>query len=290
MIINRLPQEFELIDQVEHGRIAGELATAWGNHQFVAANPVGAVALAAAKHDEGWRAIDGALLFDEIAKRPLHFLHMDVETHIPLYRAGVEKVSMQDAYAGLLVGMHWSGIYRGRWQRPKATGRMAKTDADLRLQAEVVRSEEERWIGVREEVWNEDEPRALFETRLWHHYELLQLWDLLSLFLCVTPDEPAPRDPVVPWGPQMSGLDHRSEAVSLPTVGFGPGGDRLNLKARVVARGQIELDPFPFAGPFEIDVEVRLLPNREWTQAEAISHLNRSSKRIKHWKLIGPTV
>ena len=286
MIVNRLPTELELVDQVEHGRIAGELAAAWGNAQFTGPSPAPAVALAAAKHDEGWRSIDGALLFDEIAKRPMHFLDIDVESHIPLYRAGVEKVSMLDAYAGLLVGMHWSGIYRGRWQRPGAGSRLARTDDDRRLQAAVVRSEEERWIEVREQVWTEEEPRALFETRLWHHFELLQLWDLLSLFLCVVPDEPAPPQPVAPWGPQLSGVDHRSEAVRLPTVALSPGGSRLDLVARVAAPGTIELDPFPFAGPIEVDVEVRVLPNRAWTQAEAISHLGRSSNRIKHWTLV----
>ncbi|MBC9734643.1 DUF3891 family protein [Nocardioides marmotae] len=288
MIVNRLPGELELIDQVEHGRVAGILAEAWGNTRFTAPSPVPAVSLAAAKHDEGWRAIDGALLFDELEKRPLHFLDIDVESHIPLYRAGVERVSMLDAYAGLLVGMHWSGIYRGRWQRPGAGSRLARTEETRRLQSEVVRAEEERWIGVREQVWTEQEPRAVFETRLWHHFELLQVWDLLSLFLCVVPDQPSPLEPVVPWGPQLSGIDHRSETVRLPTIGRTPGGERLDLVARVVGEGRISLDPFPFAAPVTVEVEVQVLPDRGWTQAEAIDHLRRGSRRTKRWQVVPP--
>lgn len=287
MIINRRPGTIELIDQVEHGRVAGELAKAWGNAVFLPPDPVPAVSLAAGRHDEGWRAIDGALLFDEIARRPMHFLDIDVERHIPLYRAGVERVSMLDAYAGLLVGMHWSGIYRGRWQRPGATTRLARVPDDAAMLDEVVRAEEERWIGVREEVWTGDEPRAVFETRLWHHFELLQLWDLLSLFCCVVPDDPAPRLPVAPWGPQLAGIEHRSEAVRLPTVGTAPGGPRVDVVARVVAAGPvIELDPFPFPGPVEVHVEVRSLPDREWTQSEAIVHLERRSPATKHVRLV----
>lgn len=289
MIINRRPDELELIDQVEHGRVAGVLAEAWGGGDFVAPAPAAAVALAAARHDEGWRSIDGALLFDELARRPLHFLDIDVESHIPLYRAGVERVSMLDAYAGLLVGMHWSGIYRGRWQRPGVGSRLARTEEDRRLQEAVVRSEEQRWIEVREEVWTEEEPRAIFETRLWHHFELLQLWDLMSLFLCVVPDQPAPREPIVPWGPQMSGIDHTSESVRLPTVGLHPGGPRHQLVARVVGPGRMEVDPFPFAGPLAVHVDVQLLPNRPWTQAEAIAHLGRHTARTKQWLLVPPT-
>lgn len=288
MIINRRSTVLELIDQVEHGRVAGVLAKAWGNQRFAAPSPAPAVALAAARHDEGWRAVDGALLFDELAKRPMHFLDIDVESHIPLYRAGVERVSMLDAYAGLLVGMHWSGIYRSRWQRPGGASRLARTAEDRRLQEAVVRSEEERWIDVRRQVWTQDEPRALFETRLWHHFELLQLWDLLSLFLCVVPDEPSPPQPVVAWGPQLSGVDHRSETVRLPTVGAFAGGPRHDLVARVAAPGVIELDPFPFAAPLGVDVEVRRLPDKDWTRAEAVAHLGRSAAGSRHWELVPP--
>lgn len=288
MIINRRGDTIELIDQVEHGRVAGELASAWGNQVFERPAPMPAVSLAAGKHDEGWRAIDGALLFDELAARPLHFLDIDVERHIPLYRAGVERVSMLDAYAGLLVGMHWSGIYRGRWQRPGATTRLARTPGDEQALAAVVRAEEERWIAVREQTWTEHEPRAVFETRLWHHFELLQLWDLLSLFCCVVPDEPAPPSPIVPWGPQMSGTEHVSQAVTLPTVGLAPGGPRVDVVARVVAPGPVvELDPFPFAGPVDVDVEVRTLPDRAWTRAEAIAHLGRASSTVRRVRLVG---
>lgn len=138
-----------------------------------------------------------------------------------------------------------------------------------------------------EEVWTGTEPRALFETRLWHHFELLQLWDLLSLFLCVVPDEPAPPEPVVPWGPQMSGLDHRPETVRLPVVGARPGGPRFALVARVAAPGRIEVDPFPFAGELDVEVEVRSLPGRGWTQAEAIAHLGRHRSRTRRWR-VGP--
>lgn len=288
MIINRLANELELIDQVEHGRVAGVLAEAWGNPEFTAPTPVPAVSLAAARHDEGWRSVDGALLFDEIAKRPMHFLDIDVERHIKLYRNGVERVSMLDAYAGLLVGMHWSGIYRSRWQRPGGVSRLARTSADRDLQEAVVREEEERWISVRQQVWTEDEPRALFETRLWHHFELLQLWDLLSLFLCVVPDEPAPPQPVVPWGPQLSGIDHRSETVKLPTVGRYPGGPRVDVVARVAAPGLVELDPFPLAGPLEVEVAVKVLPHGIDDRASAQAHLERKGLRVKRWRVAGP--
>lgn len=288
MIINRLAAELELIDQVEHGRVAGLLAEAWGNAEFTAPAPVPAVSLAAARHDEGWRSVDGALLFDELAKRPMHFLDIDVERHIKLYRQGVERVSMLDAYAGLLVGMHWSGIYRSRWQRPGGVSRLARSPEDRELQEAVVRAEEERWIGVRQQVWTEDEPRALFETRLWHHFELLQLWDLLSLFLCVVPNEPAPPQPVVPWGPQLSGIDHRSETVTLPTVGRYPGGPRVDVVARVAAPGLIDLDPFPFPRTLEIEVAVKVLPQGIEDRAAAQSHLEKRDLRIKRWQVAAP--
>jgi hypothetical protein len=118
VIVSRRDDAFSLVDQVEHGRVAGELAAHWGNELFESPTPRTSVCTAAAKHDEGWRAWDAQILLNEVEKRPLHFLEIDTDEHIRLYWQGVERVSLADVYAGVLVGMHWTGIYRGRWSGP----------------------------------------------------------------------------------------------------------------------------------------------------------------------------
>jgi Protein of unknown function (DUF3891) len=288
LIVTRRAGALRLVQQVEHGRVTGDLAAAWGNADFTAPTPLGPVRTAAARHDEGWRAWDARVLFDEAARRPLHFTDIEAGEHIRLYRQGVETVSLADVYAGVLVGMHWTGLYRGRWSAPGAAARVGRSEEDRRRQDEVVAEEQRRWIDAKQEAWT-DRPRALFETELWHNYELLQLWDLLSLYLAATPpDERSPGSGPVPWGPQLRDVEHEVEDVLLPAVGNRPGGQRIAVTAAVRAPGEVTLSPFPFARPLEVQVEHTVLPDREWTHAEVAERVRTTPTEAVTWRLVAP--
>jgi Protein of unknown function (DUF3891) len=289
MIVTRRDGALSLVQQVEHGRIAGELAAAWGNDEFERPKPHRSVQLGAALHDEGWRAWDAKVLFDEAARRPLHFLDIEAGEHIRLYRQGVQRVALQDVYAGVLVGMHWSGLYRGRWSAPGAAGRLGRTESDRQRQDRVVHAEQRRWIDAKEEAWTAPEPRSAFETRLWHNYDLLQLWDLLSLYLVVMPQEPGAGAAAVAWGPQLRQLSHTPETVLLPPIAANPGARPLRLCASVRAFGQVTLDPFPFTSSVTIDVAHTLLPDREWARAEAARRVRTTRASRMTWRLVPPT-
>lgn len=286
MIVTREGGALRLVTQVEHGRLAGELAAAWGGAVVDAPEPREAVVLAAARHDEGWRRRDARLLFDHEERRPLHFLDVAADEHVRLYREGVRTVTAADAYAGLLVGMHWTGLYRGRWARPGAVARVGG-DRDRALQDRAVRTEQRRWVDVLDEVWTDDEPRHAFEARAWHHHALLQLWDLLSLHLVAVPlDVPSPAgDPVV-WGPQLRLLEHTAEPVLLPPVAPRPGADEIRVTARVGRPGEVHLDPFPFAAPLEVDIEHVLLPDRAWSEPEVRARWRRAPREVRTVRLV----
>ncbi|MCZ2859105.1 DUF3891 family protein [Blastococcus sp. VKM Ac-2987] len=288
MIVSRRGGALELVEQVEHGRVAGELAGAWGNEEFEVPTPLHSVRTAAARHDEGWRAWDARVLFDELERRPLHFTDIDAGEHIRLYRQGVEQVSLADVYSGVLVGMHWTGLYRGRWSAPGAAARVGRSPEDRRLQDEVVAAEEQRWIGAKRLAWTDDEPRSVFETQLWHNYELLQFWDLLSLYLAVTPPDEAGTEgvPPQPWGPQLRRLEHGTEPVLLPPVPLRPGGGRIAVTASVRAPGTVALDPFPFRAPLEVAVERVLVPDRGWSHEELVARLRRTRRSTTTWRLV----
>lgn len=259
MILTTRPQGLCRITQVEHGRIAGELAAHWGNSAFDVLTPRDAVVFAATHHDEGWRSRDAIPLMNEIEGRPLHFLEIAAEDHTRLYRDGIDWISARDAYAGLLVGMHWTGLYRGRWARADARGRLGRTPIDEQVLDDVVAAEELRWIGARREAWAQwavDQPRAAFETTLWHNYGLLQLWDLLSLYFCVMPAEPSPEQSPSPWGPQLKSLEHSPEPITLPAIRTAPFGEPVEVRARVVEPGVVTVEPWPFAAPqFGLEIE-----------------------------------
>lgn len=287
MIVTRRAGALQLVEQVEHGRVAGELAAGWGNADWATPTPGPAVGLAAARHDEGWRAWDGALLYDELERRPQHFLEIDVQDHVRLYRAGVQTVSLLDVYAGLLVGMHWTGLYRGRWSRPGAGTRLTGGAGAGELLDEVVEEEERRWIEARRRSWLGRETRSTFESRLWHNYDLLQVWDLLSLYLCVQPAEPSDDDgyPPVRWGPQLTGLVHGPERVVLPPVATAPGGAVHEITVSVAEAGVVVLQPFPFWGPFEVEVTSRHVPDRPASRDELRALLSGTRYTSSQWRL-----
>lgn len=288
MIVSRRDQGLCLIRQIEHGRVAGELASHWGNAGFEAPSPRESVVLAASRHDEGWRAWDARGLLNEVERRPLHFLEIDPDEHVRLYRGGVERVRLGDAYAGLLVGMHWTGLYRGRWSNPAAHGRLARDAREQRVLDDAVHEEELRWVRDKRAAWTREEPRAVFESTLWHNYGLLQLWDLLSLYLCVMPQEPvAPDAPLTPWGPQLSRLVHSPEAVSLPQVRTGCFGSTTGMRASVVAQGTVAVDPWPFAeNSFPVDIEQVVVPDRPYEDAaETAAVITAAPTQTLRWTL-----
>lgn len=289
MIVTRRDGALQLVDQDEHGRVAGALAAAWGNATFAGPTPLTAVQTAAARHDEGWRARDARVLYNELERRPLHFLEIEAGEHIRLYRQGVQRIAAADVYAGLLVGMHWTGLYRGRWSAPGAAARVGRSAEDRAKQDRVVAAEERRWIEARQRAWTDDEPRSAFEAGLWHNYELLQLWDLLSLYLSVMPPDRAGTDaPVVPWGPQLRELEHGPANVALPQVALRPGGEQRILTATLGSPGEVVLDPFPFPAPVEITVEHTLVPDRPGTHAEVRARTRRTPATTTAWRLVPP--
>jgi hypothetical protein len=288
MIVTRRDGALSLVDQVEHGRIAGELARHWGNTSFSAPTPHNAVCNAATLHDEGWRAWDERVLFNELERRPQHFLEIDPAEHVRLYRHGVESVSLGDVYAGVLVGMHWTGLYRGRWSAPGARGRLTHTPGQEALRDKVVHAEERRWVDAKQRAWTEHEPRSVFETRLWHNYELLQFWDLLSLYLCVMPPEPGDDDDESPqpWGPQLSELEHRSQRVVFPQVRHHPFGSPIQVTASVSSPRTLTVDPSPFdpAG-FDVEIEHRLIPDRPYSRTEVATTVRRTPAEPVFWRI-----
>src|SRR5262249_54990754 len=124
--------------------------------------------------------------------KPLNFLEVDVRSHLAFYRAGIAAVTEQDAYAGLLVSMHGAGIYRERYGLDPGLG-LSRAEEVQRDVGEFVEEQEARWGG------------ELGERRA--DYELLQLYDRLSLYFCMADVEAGEGrevqgyllDPIAPW-------------------------------------------------------------------------------------------
>jgi hypothetical protein len=266
MIVTRQDGALRLVAQDDHGTVAGDLAAAWGNDAFAAPAQRESVVLAARRHDVGWRRYDARPLFDADARRPLHFTAIDRAVHVPLYRAGIAEIEDQDVYAGLLVSMHWTGLYSGRWILPGGIAAVAAASDDPLLHAlhDIVATEERRWVELIERSWTEG-PRSAFEAQRWYAYDLLQAWDVLALSLAMA-DLGGPAPAVEPASAlaMIGELEPAPGPRTLDGVPVGPLGERVQLTLTPVAPGVVEVDPFPFAAPVRTTQRERRIPDRAY--------------------------
>ena len=89
----------------------------------------------------------------------------------------------QDAYAGLLVSMHGAGIYQQRYGRDPSLGLSRAAEAQQLIDAFVAEQESATSVALPKSAASDEER--------WRDYELLQLYDRLSLYFCMRDVEAA---------------------------------------------------------------------------------------------------
>lgn len=225
MIVRDLGDAWQIVLQTDHADLSRGFADAWAERR----PRHDSLALAAERHDDGWAVWEQAPLVGEDGK-PVTFLDVDVPAHLAFYRACIAAVSEQDPYAGLLISMHGAGIYRQRYGRDPALGLARAPEAQRLIDAFVDEQE-----GAYEERLH---ATGAGEDERWRDYELLQVYDRLSLYFCMRDAE---RDEA-----ELHGL-------------------------RIEPRGpwRVRLDPYPFAaGPARFSLVRRVLGKREWSDGD----------------------
>jgi hypothetical protein len=201
MIVRDRGDGWQVVLQIDHEDLSGAFARAWADQGSRHAS----LTTAAARHDDGWAVWERAPVVDEDG-RPVNFLDVDVSSHLAFYRACIAAVTEQDPYAGLLISMHGAGIYQQRYGRDLSLGLSRAAEAQQLIDAFVAEQEgayETRMAAV----GSSDDER-------WRDYELLQLYDRLSLYFCMRDCENGGGEPVelqgytlelvAPWRVRMS--------------------------------------------------------------------------------------
>jgi uncharacterized protein DUF3891 len=207
MIVRDLGNAWQVVMQPDHADLSAAFARAW-------ATPLKpSLVIATERHDDGWAVWEQSPRVDDDGK-PVGFLDVDVRAHLAFYRAGIAAITEEDPDAGLLVSMHGAGIYKQRYGLDRALG-LARA-AEVQDEVEAFVTEQEAKFG--------GDPKGH-----WADYELLQLFDRLSLYFCMRDGEEAELqgyriEPVAPWH------------VRLAPYPFGDGAGGFSLLRRVIPK------------------------------------------------------
>jgi len=268
MIVSSRNGALQLIRQTDHAALAGHLAQHWGRPPFDRLEPLEAVVIAAAQHDNGWTEWDNRPKINPATHQPYQFWELPVEEHLTFYFRGVEGVIDLDRYAGLLVSMHCSGLYNGRFGTDPSlmvrqfTPAMQRTIDDFLGRLETQRGR------LREQLREMGTPESwLEEGRIWKNYKLLQIFDRLSLYLCLPP-------------------------LAQRTLGPAPTAEGKDVELALQPRGQnkIHISPYPFdVDPLEVTVHSRAILKTVYVSDEQFREvLARAEVTTLTFELTGP--
>ncbi|HYV15792.1 MAG TPA: DUF3891 family protein [Conexibacter sp.] len=241
MLVRDAGDAWQIVLQPDHADLSAQLAAAWGGPGFARPEPFDSVVRAAQRHDDGWAAwercprigADGA---------PQSFFAVPAPVHLAFYRAGVEVVCDEDPYAGLLVSMHMSGLYRARYGA-MPTPPMQLADEVRPLVDAFVAAEEERQTVLASEL-------EVDEAWQWRNYALLQVVDVVSLYCGLADLE--------------VGAEGGVEGV--PT----DDGEPTRIAIQPLGPWRVRFDPYPFVeDTTPLTLVRRLVPKRAWADDDA---------------------
>ena len=248
MIVSTCNGHFQLIRQTDHAELSGMLAEHWGNDTFGRPEPLAPMVLAAALHDDGWREWESHPRINPATHVPYQFTELPVPEHLAFYLRGVEQVIARDRYAGLMVSMHCEGLYNGRYGIDPSLP-PAQFPPDVRHLVQQSRERlEAQQRDLRRQLREAGTPATdLEEKHVWANYKLLQIFDRLSLFLCMPPL----RERTL--GPAPVGYEDRD----------------VELRLRPVDDRTVGITPYPFgATPLRVSVKAKMIPHKRYDNDE----------------------
>ena len=142
-----------------------------------------------------------------------------------------------DRYAGLIVSMHRTGLWKNRYDLMNHP--IGYNLHDL--------SDEVREFIDRNERWQEEERKSFDPDQLRTNYRLMQIWDLLGLYFCNQDPYEDYIDPV-------------------PTDYSGHGGSQIRIRP---SGTQVVFEPYPFdTRPCHVQLAFKRLPHSTFENVE----------------------
>lgn len=208
-----------MITQNDHAQLSGLFAAHWGNKSFENPHPYDSAVRAAMFHDRGWIRYETGPRLNKEGRTPNYREVPNDAQQLEAFEWAGDWLSGIDAYAGLLISKHRTGLWQSRYgvmTQPPAIQRGTLPDP---IKAFIARSEAKQKTTA----------QGLDAKELAKNYHLLQIWDLLSLYIC-------------------SSERHEKEVIEPVPTSYGDGG-AVRMELTPVSPGTVALDPYPFDRP-----------------------------------------
>jgi hypothetical protein len=230
-----------MITQNDHAKLSGLFAAHWGNQRFEKPRPFASATRAAQYHDAGWLRYETKPFFNADTGKTPNFRDVPNDrTQLASYQWALDWMTDIDGYAGVLISKHRTGLWQSRYGVIKQPAFAQRGKLSDEIEAFIKRNEtKQKAIGA-----------AFDGHELAVNYHLLQVWDLLSLYICTQEK-------------------HKEEAIEPVLTSYAEGaGICLRLSPRSPTR--IAVDPFPFDQPsLDLSVIYRRLPESRFQDAHA---------------------
>jgi len=248
-----------MITQNDHAQLSGMFAAHWGNDEFEKPRPYGSLVRAAMFHDRGWiRYETGPQLNPETGRTPNYRDVANDRAQLEALAWAGDWLSAIDAYAGLMIAKHRTGLWQGRYGVIKHPPARERGKLPPEIETFITRSEAKQNSAA----------ERLDRDELAINYNLLQVWDMMSLYICST--ESLKPDRIEPVPVSYSGRD----GVAMTLV---------PLQTHTIA-----LDPYPFDQP-SLSASVifrRLTQTKFKDSAELQSAYFKTAPQIASFRLV----
>ena len=209
-----------MITQNDHAQLSGLFAAHWGNASFEAPRPYGSMVRAAMYHDRGWiRYETSPQLNPQTGKTPNYREVPTDAAQLEAFGWASDWLGSIDPYAGIMIARHRTGLWQGRYGVISHPPAIQRGTLPPQIQAFIAESEAKQKAGA----------AGVDASEAATNYHLLQVWDMISLYICS--NERLKNERIEP----------------VPTSYSGKPG--ASLKLTPLEANTIALDPYPFDQP-----------------------------------------
>ena len=275
MIIRELTDGQVLaISQENHADVAAQFAAHWGGGRLAPLTPYNPMLFGVVYHDSGHREMEAALAINPETGLPYNFRGAPPEVR-NREADGINSqwIGQREPYAALVVSMHHTGLRKRRYDtvRLRRGDRIdpAPGDGDT-LGVQNALDDLKGWQCETAQTLGLDDPAT--RRAVWHNYQMLQVFDLLSLhFCCDGYDGEQLRPAVLEGVPVAADSDERAEITIEP-----------------LGQDRVRFSPFPFdTAPLEVAVMARkMAPHRDLPAEEVQVAYYKGARQPLSWELI----